>query len=114
MGDLNEIMFHHERQGRNPIPKSQLAAFRDVIEDCGLRDLGFNGYKFTWSNRRVGQYCVNERLDRFLANLAWWNSFPNAKVVHGLVAYSDHLPIWIELEGDAEIPRKKKIRFEEM
>ncbi|XP_042962454.1 uncharacterized protein LOC122296722 [Carya illinoinensis] len=116
LGDLNETMFHHEKQGGNPKPDSQIAAFRDVVEECELRDLGFSGYKFTWSNRREGHAYVNEQLDRFLANSSWWNFYPQAKVIHGLVAYSDHLPIWIELEGDTGIPVKKKklFRFEEM
>ncbi|KAJ0095078.1 hypothetical protein Patl1_15890 [Pistacia atlantica] len=46
MGDLNEILFHHEKMG------------------------------------------------------AWCNSFPNARVSPGVVTYSDHLPIWVELEGE--------------
>ncbi|XP_042962668.1 uncharacterized protein LOC122296939 [Carya illinoinensis] len=116
MGDLNETMFHHEKQGGNPKPEVQLSAFRDVVEECELRDLGFNGYKFTWSNMREGSACINERVDRFLANSTWWNSYLNAKVVHGFAAYSDHLPIWLELEGDTNfLHRKKKLfRFEEM
>ncbi|KAG6626646.1 hypothetical protein CIPAW_15G065000 [Carya illinoinensis] len=112
MGDLNETLFHHEKQGGNPKPESQIAAFRDVVEECELRDLGYNSYKFTWSNRREGHSYVNERLDSFLANSTWWNFYPNAKVIHGLVAYSDHLPIWIELEGEAEIAHKKKKLFQ--
>ncbi|XP_042968981.1 uncharacterized protein LOC122301651 [Carya illinoinensis] len=116
MGDLNETMFHHEKQGGNPKPDAQLSVFRDVVEECELRDLGFTGYRFTWSNMRVGPDCINERLDRFLANSSWWNSYPHAKVFHGFAAYSDHLPIWLELEGDTTLHyRKKKLfRFEEM
>ncbi|XP_035543588.1 uncharacterized protein LOC118347675 [Juglans regia] len=115
MGDLNEILFHHEKPGGNCRLERQLADFRAVLEDCDLRDLGFHGYKFTWSNRREDHHGVSERLDRFLANSAWCNSFPNARVSHGVVAYSDYLPIWVELEGEVVISRTKRpFRFEEM
>lgn len=30
------------------------ARFRDALDFCKLRDMGFNGFLFTWSNRRPG------------------------------------------------------------
>ncbi|KAF5459759.1 hypothetical protein F2P56_019679 [Juglans regia] len=115
MGYFNELMYSHEKCGGRPRPDSQLYTFREVVEDYNLRDLGFSGLKFTWSNRRHGDQCISERIDRFLVNSVWLDSFPNARVAHGVVAYSDHLPIWVNLEGPT-FPRyvKKSFKFEAM
>lgn len=69
---------------------------------------------FTWCNHREGKNCISERLDRFHANHQWCAEFPKARVIHGSVAYSDHLPIWIELEGENIKKRPKLFRFETM
>lgn len=87
IGDFNKILYHHEiffwgvggREGRQR-PNWQISTFRNVVNDCALRDLGFRGNKFTWSNRREAPQCTIERLDRALANIHWWGKFPNASV----------------------------------
>jgi len=99
IGDFNELLHHNEKWGGRPRPYWQISAFRDVVNDCCLRDMGFKGNKFTWSNRRGGSLCTSERLDRALANQPWWGKFLNASVIHRLEAYSDHVPIWVKTEG---------------
>ena len=54
MGDFNEILFAKEKQGWLIRPKRQMQGFRDALDYCRLRDLGFNGFPFTWCNRRPG------------------------------------------------------------
>ena len=34
--------------------------FREVVQDCNLRGLGYLGHSFTWSNRRFGCHLVEE------------------------------------------------------
>ena len=34
--------------GGRPRPYGQMQKFREVIDECSLLDLGFNGKKFTW------------------------------------------------------------------
>ncbi|KAK8681635.1 hypothetical protein V6N13_054037 [Hibiscus sabdariffa] len=55
-------------------------------------DMEFNGLEFTWSrgNARV-------RLDRFLCNSHWDESFPESRVDHLLRVRSDHRPILLEI-----------------
>lgn len=115
MGDFNELMYQHEKKGGNPRPERQLCAFREVVEECHLRDLGYFGPKFTWCNRRAGQHHVSERIGRFLVSSARWNCFPSAGVSHGVVAYFDDLLIWVTLEGVGESHwLKKSFKFEAM
>ena len=49
-GDFNEIMYGHEKKGGPPRNRKQMENFRMALADCGLRDLGFRGDKFTWRN----------------------------------------------------------------
>ena len=37
--------------GGTPKCQSILARFCETVEECGLLDLGYNGYDFTWDNR---------------------------------------------------------------
>jgi exonuclease III len=50
IGDFNEILTLEEKWGGGGRPNSQMEAFRQTLENCGLSDLGYRGPKFTWSN----------------------------------------------------------------
>jgi hypothetical protein len=58
--------------------------FQDVLQECGVEDLGFEGDRFTWrnNNHRVEGY-IRERLDRAVANIEWQEMFPNVKIING-------------------------------
>ncbi|XP_042992544.1 uncharacterized protein LOC122318863 [Carya illinoinensis] len=91
-----------------------MQAFRSVLDDCNLIDLGFEGQKYTWCNRRYEYGVVSERLDRFVATPSWKACFPLSRVVHGVAASSDHLPIiFVPSTADNEY-RHKLFRFEAM
>ena len=87
--------------------------FREVLDECGFRDLGFVGGKFTWCNGHPDGYTIWERLDRAVASIEWLDKFPATKVIHLECGSSDHKPILICLNG---IPRSrnKPWRFEHM
>lgn len=93
-GDFNETLLHEEKEGGDPVWESQLQMFRNAMDDCGLQDLDFEGDMFTWSNRQGWENQINERLDRFVSNEAFLQSFPNVSVVHLNWAQSDHRPIY--------------------
>ena len=50
IGDINEILLVNEKQGGEPRSEWQMANFREVLDDCRLRDMGFKGARFTWCN----------------------------------------------------------------
>lgn len=64
LGDFNQILYHHEKQGGVRRDDRKLEKFRDAIHACGLKDLGYSGFHFTWSNGQSGIKNVQERLDR--------------------------------------------------
>ncbi|XP_075670087.1 uncharacterized protein LOC142639835 [Castanea sativa] len=95
IGDYNEILISEEKNGRLPRPLPPMLAFRNTLLACGLIDLGYHGYRYTWRNGREGEAFVEERLDRVCASLGWSEIYPAAKVHHLTVSYSDHDSILI-------------------
>lgn len=75
-------------------------SFKQALEVCELRDLGYEGDLFTWRNQshRADMY-IRERLDRTFATQSWCDQFPYFRVVNGDMCHSDHRPIIITTEG---------------
>ena len=42
--------------------------FKECLDKCNMVDMGFNGPKFTWTNRREISSLIQERIDRFFMN----------------------------------------------
>jgi hypothetical protein len=93
LGDFNEILFHHEKEGGRARSQVQLQAFQYTLMDCELADIGFSGDVFTWQRGRI-----RERLDRGVANTQWNILFPEAQLVNGEMVKSDHRPIIVETD----------------
>ena len=89
-----------------------MMAFRNVLDECGLMDLGFVGDKFTWKGKRVGG-LVLERLDRALASNGWFSLNPGTKVRHLNSYSSNHKAIVIKLEGITP-QLNRPFKFEQM
>ena len=96
-GDFNEIRAMVEKEGRLFRNPRQMVAFREVLSDCSLQDLGFQGAEFTWNNNCEYTAFVHERLDRGVANSDWMVWFPRVVVCHNSFASSDHMGILIDL-----------------
>ena len=56
--DFNEILWSHEKLGLGPRQEGCMKAFRNVLDECGLKDLGYMGDKFTWKGKRQEGYGV--------------------------------------------------------
>ncbi|KAA8547289.1 hypothetical protein F0562_003847 [Nyssa sinensis] len=109
------ILYDHEKLGASHRPLWQMRDFRSVLNDCGLRDLSYCGFDFTWSNNRALPHSIGERLDRFVVSMDWMNAFSMASVFHPSSYYSDHWPMWMDTKTDGrtnQASRKKKFRFE--
>uniref|UniRef100_A0A803L736 Reverse transcriptase zinc-binding domain-containing protein n=1 Tax=Chenopodium quinoa TaxID=63459 RepID=A0A803L736_CHEQI len=70
-------------------------AFRNTVDDCGMRDMGFKGSVFTWRKGTNPETYIRERLDRFLADGEWCSMFPYYEVRHFPIYHSDHAPIMV-------------------
>ena len=113
LGDFNEILNQSEKLGGKPISRSRADLYATTMDNCNLVDLGFNGPKFTWTNKRRRQ-PIFERLDRGWANLEWLNRFPNANLWHLPRITSDHCPILLNLDHAPDRQGIRPFRFEPM
>jgi exonuclease III len=75
-----------------------MAAFRDVLADCGLTDLGFVGLAYTYDTRRDGNANVKVRLDRAMSDTRRRDLFDDATLHHLVSSRSDHCPLLLEIK----------------
>ncbi|XP_074282866.1 uncharacterized protein LOC141607414 [Silene latifolia] len=80
IGDFNEVLFATEMKG-DTRPQWQMNNFREAVDDCGLRDVVFEGYAFAYDNGQIEDDNRQTRLDRALCNDDWAEMFPRAKLV---------------------------------
>ncbi|GMY14460.1 hypothetical protein FCV25MIE_09699 [Fagus crenata] len=96
-GDFNEILASNEKFSTSLASQRRISCFHNCLDKCNLLDLGFNGPRFTWTNKRQDG-LVMEKLDRVLCNPAWKHSFEEVNVIHLPRIASDHSPILINTE----------------
>ncbi|KAM0870562.1 hypothetical protein ACQ4PT_039934 [Festuca glaucescens] len=115
VGDFNEALWQHEHMSACRRPEGQMAAFRDALMICELKDLEFQGTPFTYDNMRRGNANVKVRLDRALADDRWRDIYSDASVVHLVSPCSDHYPLLIKMTREVvSSPMRKCKRYEIM
>ncbi|KAF8064721.1 hypothetical protein N665_1171s0002 [Sinapis alba] len=106
MGDYNEILDgeEHSEYENTPRVSPGMRDFQDTVRHCQLTDMGYQGPKLTWCNKREeGLIC--KKLDRVLINEEWLNT-SKAYCVFEPGGCSDHLRCRIQLE----VKEGKKIK----
>ena len=69
--DLNSISSPSDKRGGTSSSWGSSKFFKAFVDNVGAIDLGFNGPRFTWSNKIIGLANIRERLDRGLCNVDW-------------------------------------------
>ncbi|XP_074278012.1 uncharacterized protein LOC141601617 [Silene latifolia] len=96
-------------------PQRQMNNFRDAVDECGLRDVPFEGYPFTFDNGQAEDANRQCRLDRALCTSTWTDLFPYAKLRHLGREWSDHTPIKLIFDARSTGDRGGKLfRFEQL
>ncbi|GMI69001.1 hypothetical protein HRI_000569400 [Hibiscus trionum] len=90
-GDFNATLATLERKGGGATSRPS-KDFQAFVFDLGLRDMGYSGPEFTWTKGNT-----HVRLDRFICNSYWDETFPEASVEHLLRLRSDHRPILLSV-----------------
>ncbi|KAL0378395.1 UNVERIFIED_CONTAM: LINE-1 retrotransposable element O protein [Sesamum radiatum] len=113
VGDFNAVLSQVEKRGGKPFASASKNSLRDELDSCNLIDLGFSGYKFTWSNKRPGMTNIQSRLDRGVANAEWCLFYPKAHILNLSPFTSDHSPLLLDTQP-ASVNRPRPFFFEEM
>ena len=64
IGDFNELVGLPEKESGASRPTSQMERFKEVIDVCGLKDLGFIGPRFTWLYQKFDGTQIRERVSK--------------------------------------------------
>ncbi|XP_061352346.1 uncharacterized protein LOC133297248 [Gastrolobium bilobum] len=74
-GDFNEIVAATEKKGGSPPNYAKCQAFKDILDECQLEDLGFTGSKFSWQGPKKDTKCKKP----FRFQVAWHlhHAFPS-------------------------------------
>ncbi|XP_074265036.1 uncharacterized protein LOC141587449 [Silene latifolia] len=109
IGDFNEILYSTEMKGGSQA-QWQMNNFQAAVDFCGLRDVAWEGYAFTYDNGQAGENNRQCMLDRAMCNEAWQDLFPYAKNFHLDREWSDHAPLKLTFDR-REIGGKTRSRF---
>ncbi|XP_023883465.1 uncharacterized protein LOC111995767 [Quercus suber] len=90
-----------------------MQTFRDVLDECGLMDMGFVGSRYTWFKKCASDVYVWERLDRGVATTDWLDKYLAAQVKVLECGSSDHKPLLIHPNG-APTKLNRPWRFEQV
>ncbi|XP_074290326.1 uncharacterized protein LOC141617055 [Silene latifolia] len=90
-GDFNCVMNASERVGRNT-PASEMKPFRRCVADCGVVDIAAVGALYTWNNKQKSEEGIYSRIDRFLVNQDWCDTFTDIYAHFLPEGLLDHTP----------------------
>ncbi|KAA3489594.1 reverse transcriptase [Gossypium australe] len=105
LGDFNAILSPKEKKSECTVGK-RCKFFGNFVDVCNLQDLGYIGPSFTWQRGSTA-----ERLDRALANDAWFSDYPHSLVYHLPRIKSDHRPILLKTNLEIRAPKGRPFRF---
>ncbi|GAV62213.1 LOW QUALITY PROTEIN: Exo_endo_phos domain-containing protein/DUF4283 domain-containing protein, partial [Cephalotus follicularis] len=97
LGDFNVSRFPQDQLNGPPRFSKAMSEFNECLKVIEVDDLRSVGHFFTWSNKRAGNFAVNKKLDRALANWHWHNSFSYSMAHFHNPGVSDHSPVTVFL-----------------
>jgi exonuclease III len=118
IGDFNEILGEEEHFGAGERAEWQMDGFRDAVNFCGFRDLGYYGLPYTWDNKQEGLRNVKARLDRALVDEDFASLFGSTTVYHIQTTISDHCALLVDIKKEeakyGHSNQMKPFRYENM
>ncbi|XP_074293134.1 uncharacterized protein LOC141620066 [Silene latifolia] len=90
-GDFNCVLNVSERVGGNT-PAGEMEPFRRCLADCGVVDIAAVGALYTWNNKQKPEERIYSRIDRFLVNQDWCDSFTDIYAHFMPEGLLDHTP----------------------
>ncbi|KAK8635575.1 hypothetical protein V6N13_004308 [Hibiscus sabdariffa] len=103
--DFNATLTSADRSGC-ALSSKPSRGFQNLLLDYGLRDMGYQGPAYTWSR---GSASV--RLDRFICNSYYDETYPESNVHHLLRLRSDRRPIFLTVGRPFRNRRPSPFRY---
>lgn len=77
IGDFNELMNNNEKLGGSARNESTFWDFRNMAENCKIKEIRCSGNWFSWAGWR-DRIWIQYRLDRSFGNDTWFRLFPRS------------------------------------
>ena len=110
-GDFNELMTKEEKVGGAERHESSFWDFRNMAENCKIRELRYTGNCLSWGGWRE-RVWVQCRLDRSFGNNEWFSLFPRSSMEYLELWASDHRPIRICFALERDDPKRSRFFFD--
>lgn len=98
IGDFNVVLTKEDKIGGQLVASPSNGDLRKIINEYGLIDVGFEGFQFTWNNKRGGLANIQERFDKGFANVEWKLLFLNTSISHLVALDSHHKSLLLQLK----------------
>ncbi|XP_013594546.1 PREDICTED: uncharacterized protein LOC106302626 [Brassica oleracea var. oleracea] len=95
IGDFNELLDNSEKLGRAFRNDSTFWDFRNMVENCKIKEVRSTGNSLSWVGWRDNVW-VECRLDRSFGNDEWFQLFPRSNVNYMEMWPSDHRPLLLK------------------
>ena len=101
IGDFNDILSNEEKLGGPLRLETSFQAFKIMLENCDMGEIGSSGNDFTWGGTRNNQW-IQCKLDRGFGNPEWFALFPNVHQYFLKKLGSDHKSVLVKFTSDKE------------
>lgn len=103
--DFNQVKDNSDKLSNSTTLRG-VEEFKTAIDNLHLMKINTCGGWFTWTNNRKNEAQVYERLDRFLCNFQWFDTYLNRFVENLAIAVSNHAAL--NLKSKQHVQKKSK------
>ena len=111
-GDLNEPFMGEDTFGGRAVSANRSLLFKECLDKCSMKDIGFFRPRFTWTNKRDIQALIQERIGRIFVNPNSCLLYPKVRVVHLTRCHSDHCPVLMDMQPSRGGGRNRPFKFQ--
>lgn len=104
-GDLNFSIIHDESWGHRAQRDSLSNYLSSILDSHQLINIPSTKLQATWRNSRTGEHGFAHRFDRFLVKEKVLELVFHIKQWVGYGGISDHIPIYMDIEGGRTKPK---------
>lgn len=111
VGDFNELLCNEEKLGGAVRSDSTFWNFRNLVDNCKIRDMRSSGNPLSWAGKRDNVW-VKCRLDRCFGNDEWYRLFPRSHVEYMSMYGSDHRPLRVGFAFECDAQARGRFFFD--